>query len=197
MGAIVPPPEERRPCRVFAVRSGRIHESSGDRRPRLALGRDADDRQGSEPIRVRHRVLEGGHRAHREADDMERLETEAVDERGEVVDEPVVAKAVRGIPSGAAVAARIRHVDPERLREQRNLGSEVLAAQRRRPVEQHKRRARTVDVVGDVEAAGRDRRHVGKSTRSTSPAGFTMSGRIQSGHARRPPRHSDRARLDG
>ena len=53
-------------------------------------------------------VLEGRHRPHREADDMERLEPERVNERREVVDEPVVPKAGRGIPARPAVAARVR-----------------------------------------------------------------------------------------
>ena len=106
------------------------------------------------------RVLERGHRTHREPDEVEGPQAERVDEGLEVVDQPVVAESVGRVPAGPAVASRVGEMDEEGAREQRQLGGEVLASDRRRAVEHHHRRTGAQDVVADVEAVGPDRRHL-------------------------------------
>ena len=122
--------------------------------------------------------------------DMERLEPELVDERGEVVDEPVVAESVRHVPAGPPVAAGVGHVAAGSPREERDLGGEVLAAERGRAVEQDERRTGAVNVVGDVEPVRPDRRHaLGPPSRSSASLGAVIV-RERSATAASPPDRS-------
>ena len=68
---------------------------------------------------------ERGHRPHRVAHQVEGPEAERVGEGFEVVDQPLGAEALGGVPARPAVAARVGEVEPERLRESRDLGAEV------------------------------------------------------------------------
>jgi hypothetical protein len=90
----------------------------------------------------------------------ERFEPELIRERGQIVDQPVVTETRGDIPLRPAVATGVRNVQPERLREQRDLWPEILPTEGRRPVEHDERRAGAVDVVTDVQAIRADRRHV-------------------------------------
>ena len=147
------------PRRLLAIGAFGIHQPSPDRRPRLALRGDPHHRQGAQALRAAHGVLQRGHRAHREPDEVEGLEPHGVDEGSEVVDQPVVAEPGGRVPAGPAVPASVGNMEPERAREQRDLGREVAAPNRRRAVEEHQRRPGAVDVIGDVEAVGLDRLH--------------------------------------
>ena len=147
------------PCRLLAIRARGIHQPAGDRGTRLALGRDPGHGQRAQSVRAAHRVLKRRHRAHREADEVERLELDPVDEGGEVIDQPVVAEPVGRIPAGPTMAARVRQVEAKGSREERDLGREVAAPDRRRPVQEDEGWAGAVDVIGDVDAIGLDRRH--------------------------------------
>jgi len=159
LALVVAAAKEGRPRRIVAVGAERVHQPPGDRRSRLAGRRNPDHDEGPQPGTEAGRVLERRHRAHREAEEVECLEPEAVDERGEVVDEPVVAETRGRIPGRPTVTAGVRNVQLERLREQRDLRPEVLAPDRGRTVEHDERRARAVDVEADVQAVGADRRH--------------------------------------
>ena len=136
------------------------------------------------------RELEGGHRAHREAEQVEGLEAERVDEVEDIIHEQVVGETVGHVVAGGAVAAGIGQVHVEGLGEVRDLGGEVLPSGRRRTVEQDERRTRAVDVVPDLEVAGPDRVHrlachatedtgVRPGCRPPCPAGTTRGPRGQ------------------
>ena len=99
LARVVAAGEHDRPVRVVDVGPPRVHQPPGDRRARLALRADADDDERPQPLRERGRELQRGHRPHREAEEVERLEPERLDERGEVVDQPVVPEAVGSRPS--------------------------------------------------------------------------------------------------
>ena len=154
----MPAREVGRPARVpLDVR--RVHHPARDRRPGLAARRDPDHHERQQPLRPARAELERGRRPHREPEQVEGREAERVGERLEVVDQPVVAEAVRGVPAGRRVAARVGQVAGEAPAEQRQLRGEVLAARRARAVEQEEGRAFPVHVVADLEAVRGQARH--------------------------------------
>jgi hypothetical protein len=151
--------EHLAPRRIVDVRATGIHEPPRHRRARLTLRGDPDDHDGPQPARVAAAELEGRHRAHREAEQVEGVELERVDEGREVVDEPVVLEAIRRVPPGGAVAAGVREDELEGLREERDLSREVVRPDRCRAMKHDERRPGAVNGVGDVKLVGTERRH--------------------------------------
>ena len=134
--------EFRRPGGIVAQDPLRIHEPARHARPRLALGRDADQDQRAQPLRAAGREGHRGHRAHREPEQVERGEAERVHEGLEVRGQERLGEPVGHVPAGPPVAAGIGHVDAERLAHGRELGREVLPPGRGRAVQDHQRETR-------------------------------------------------------
>ncbi len=102
---------------------------------------------------------QGGHRPHREAEQVDRLEAQRVGECGEVIDEPLRAEAVGDVPARAGVTSGVGQVDAEQVRQDGQLGREVVAARRTGAMEEHDRRPMPTDRIGHLQVVGVDRRH--------------------------------------
>ena len=99
---LVEPGQVGGPVGLVAFDAGRVHQPPDDRCARLARCRDPGDDQRPQPLRVADREPERGHPAHRVADEVERDEAQGVDERREVVDQPLGAEPARDVPAGRA-----------------------------------------------------------------------------------------------
>ena len=153
------PGEVDRPAWVVALDSVGVQCPSHDACARFALGGDADDDQRPDAVGLTTGDLQRGHRAHREPEEMERLDPERVDEGHDVVDEHRVGEAVGNVPTGAPVTARIGQVRQERLRKHGQLGGEVSTSGGTAAVEHHEGRPGADLVVADLEAVGSDGGH--------------------------------------
>ena len=112
---VVAPAEERGPGRIVPIDPLGVHQAADNAGARLALGRDPDDDQGPQAFRVAGRELEGRQRTHRETEEVERVESQGVHKRQQVVNELAIVEPVGHIPTGRAMAAGIRQVQAESL----------------------------------------------------------------------------------
>ncbi len=108
---------------------------------------------------VRGRQVERRRRPHREAEQVEGLETQRVGEGDHVGDEVGGGEAVGGIPAGRAVAAGVRPEHAEPRRQPVDRGPEADGPGRAGLVEHDQRRPVTVGRVGDLQTVRLDHRH--------------------------------------
>ena len=161
--------EIRGPARVVALDPVGVQGSSHHARARFALRGDANHDQGADAVGLAAGDVQRGHRAHREAHEMERLDPEQIDEGEDVVDEHCAGEAGGGVPARAAVTARIGQVRQERLRGHRQLGGKVGGSGGAAAVEHHEGWPRAEHVVADVEAVGTDGGHPGDHATADAP----------------------------
>ena len=161
---VVPGGQGGRPGRVVALDPHRIHQPASDAGARLALRRDPDQDERAEAFGPARRVGHGGHRAHREPEQVERGQAERVHEGLHVAGEQRLREAVGDVPARPTMGPGVGQVDAERLADRRELGGEVLAAGRGRAVQHDEREPGPFDVVPDLQLTGAHGRHSGQAS---------------------------------
>lgn len=148
--------ESRSPLGLVPLDALGIHEPRRDAGARLTLHIDATDDRGAEPLGMTSREGQRRHRPHREAAEVERLETQGVNEAEQVLHQDVFVETLLRVPLRAAMAARVHEIQAERAAEERALGRPILERRGCGAVEHHERRACPFGGVRDVDAVDVD-----------------------------------------